>query len=113
MGKEIEKIVVVKFPELANLFEEMGLVPPGTKRVIYASEEDVRGKDVFGVVPIYLARHANSITEVPVLAGNQISRVMSDINLIRQYAKPPKRYKVTETAVKYVNSMDPESFGNR
>lgn len=32
--------------------------------ITHATEEDVRGKDVYGVLPMSLACHANSITEL-------------------------------------------------
>ena len=97
MKKDAEKIIVVKFPEMAKHYIELGLCPPDTPQRPYAGEEDVSGKDVFGVIPIYLASFANSVTEVPVIAGNRFHQVMNDINLIRQYAKPPKRYIVRQT----------------
>ena len=108
-----DKIIVVKYPELVKYYIEIGLCSPGTPHLPYATEEDVRGKHVYGIVPVYLASLAKSVTEVPVLAGNKIARVMSDVNLIRQYAKPPKRYVIRNTTVVYCDEVVKDNFGNR
>ena len=108
-----DSIIVVKYPEMARYYIEIGLCPPETPRVPYAMETDIFGKHVFGIVPVYLGCLAKSVTEVPVLAGNKINQVMRDITLIREYAKPPKRYVIQETEVVYCSEILRENFGNR
>jgi hypothetical protein len=65
----------------------------------HADEASVKGKDVVGILPIYLAAYANTITvlefDIPVeKRGQELS-----VEEVRKYMKQPKTYKVTESIV--------------
>lgn len=57
-----ETIVVTRHPALLELIRERGIVDGDVRVIDHASEEDVRGRDVVGVLPLRLASLANSVT---------------------------------------------------
>lgn len=59
-----EAVVVTRHPALIAYLEELGVVPAGTPVLAHASAEDVRGKHVYGVLPMRLAAEAAMLTEV-------------------------------------------------
>ena len=65
--------------------------------VDHATPEIVKDKDVIGILPIYLASYANTITvlelDIPIeKRGQELS-----VDEVRQYMKEPKTYKVVES----------------
>ena len=59
-----EKVVVTRHPGLIEHLRKEGLVHGDIRVIEHASIEDVRGKHVFGVLPLWLAAEAMSVTEV-------------------------------------------------
>ena len=57
-------IIVTRHNALIEYLEELGVVPAGTPVIAHATEEDVCGKHVFGVLPMRLAAKAAMLTEV-------------------------------------------------
>ena len=99
-----DKVIVVRHPAMATLYVEQGLCPSDTPILQFANIEDVRGKDLFGVVPLHLAAHANSVTEIPIVAGRNTRNIIHDVNQLRQYARPPVRYRVTSESIERSHS---------
>ena len=60
----MESIVVTRHNALIEYLEELGVVPDGTSVVAHATEEDVCGKHVYGVLSMRLAAKAAMLTEV-------------------------------------------------
>ena len=58
-------VVVTRHPALVEYLWEIGLISRHTPVIAHAKAEDVKGKHVFGVLPMSLACHALSVTEVP------------------------------------------------
>ena len=58
------QLVVTDEPAIAEYLVECGVAEPGVRVVESASVEDVRGINVAGDIPVYLAAHARSITSV-------------------------------------------------
>lgn len=59
------KIIVTRHKALVTYLREISLVDDDVKVITHATPDDVRGKDVIGVLPLSLACLANSVTEVP------------------------------------------------
>lgn len=56
-----EKIIVTRHNTLVEWLARHGITGPVIEQ---ATPEDVRGKDVYGILPMWLAAEANSVTEV-------------------------------------------------
>lgn len=56
------KVLVTRHEALVEYFKELGI--KFDKVVSHATEEDVRGNDVYGVLPLSLAYLANTVTTV-------------------------------------------------
>ncbi len=57
----MNNIIVTRHKTLVDWLVRRGIIG---EVVAQATPEDVRGKDVYGVLPLWLAAEANSITEV-------------------------------------------------
>ena len=60
----METIIVTRHAALLAYLEEIGVVPTGTPVISHATAENVRGKHVYGVLPMRLAAEAEQLTEV-------------------------------------------------
>ena len=91
----MNKIIVTRHPSLVAHLINLGLVDKTTPVFTHASVEVVTGKHVFGVLPMHLACHAATITEIPLIIPYML-RGGAELNLsqIEQCAKPPETYKV-------------------
>lgn len=58
---DAEKIIVTRHKPLVDWLRAQGVMAPVIE---HASAADVRGKHVYGVVPMYLAAVARTVTEV-------------------------------------------------
>ena len=74
----MEKIIVTRHPALVEYLKEIGVITGDEPVITHATEEDVMGKDVIGVLPLSLASVANRVTEVtlnltPEMRGRELS----------------------------------------
>ena len=74
----MEKIIVTRHAALLQFLMEQGLVEEGVQVLTHATAEDVRGKHVYGVLPMRLAAEAALLTEVSLvvpleLRGKELS----------------------------------------
>ena len=74
------KVLVTRHEALVEYFKELGI--KFDKVISHATEEDVRGNDVYGVLPLHLASLANTVTTVDMdlpaeMRGKELS--LSDI----------------------------------
>ena len=56
------KVLVTRHEALVEYFKELGI--KFDKVISHATEEDVRGNDVYGVLPLHLASLADTVTTV-------------------------------------------------
>jgi len=54
-------VIVTRHETLVKWLNNHGIFGPVFAQV---TEQDIRGKDVYGILPMWLAAHANSVTEV-------------------------------------------------
>ena len=85
-------IVVTRHKGLVDYLLAEGMITRGTKVVSHASEEDVRGKDVIGVLPLHLAAQAASVTEVPLALTPEMRGVELAEPDVRRVAGDPRTY---------------------
>ena len=60
-GRSMEKIIITRHKPLVTWLAAHGVVAPVLEQ---GTAADVRGKHVYGVLPIWLAAHAAKVTEV-------------------------------------------------
>lgn len=88
-------VVVTRHPALVEYLTELGVVPAGTEVVTHATAEQVRGRHVFGVLPLHLAADAASVTEVTLRVPAELRGVELTLEQVRQFAGPLVEYKVS------------------
>ena len=88
-------VVVTRHPALVEYLTELGVVPAGTEVVTHATAEQVRGRHVFGVLPLHLAAEAASVTEVTLHVPAELRGVELTLEQVRQFAGPLVKYKVS------------------
>lgn len=91
----MDTIIITRHPALLQLLEERGLVPAGTPVLAHATTADVEGRHVIGVLPLSLAVHAASVTEIPLALPPELRGRELGIGSLRQYAGDPVTYRVT------------------
>lgn len=91
----VRPVVVTRHPALVEYLTELGVVPAGTEVVTHATAEQVRGRHVFGVLPLHLAAEAASVTEVPLHVPAELRGVELTLEQVRQFAGPLAEYKVS------------------
>ena len=74
----METVIVTRHPALLQYLQKQGLVPADTPVLAHASEADVQGKHVIGVLPMRLASVTAKLTEVSMtvpaeLRGQELS----------------------------------------
>ena len=58
-------VVITQHEALLDYLKEIGLIDGNEKVISHASQEDVKGQDVIGILPLHLAVLANTVTTVP------------------------------------------------
>lgn len=91
----VRPVVVTRHPALVEYLTELGVVPAGTEVVTHATAEQVRGRHVFGVLPLHLAAEAASVTEVTLHVPAELRGVELTLEQVRQFAGPLVEYKVS------------------
>ena len=94
------EIVVTRHPALVDYLVEEGVIPEGTPVIAHAATEDVRGKDVIGVLPLSLASLANTVTEVKLDIPAEKRGQELSLEEVRAYARGIVTYEVTVKEVR-------------
>ena len=89
-----ETVVVTRHPALVEYLVEIGLIPADTAVIAHATIDDVRNKHVIGVLPLSLAVHAVSVTEVAMALPPELRGKELDIDQVRASAGAPVTYTV-------------------
>ena len=86
------EIVVTRHPSLVNYLEEMGLTNEDVQVLTHAGPDDVRGKNVCGVLPHSLSSLTASFTEVPLSIPAELRGTELTLEQIKKYANPAVTY---------------------
>jgi len=99
----IDTVVITRHPALVALLVERGLIEAGVSVLADATPQDVVGRHVIGVLPLWLAALAASTTEIP-LTGLLPEERGKEIGLdrLREIAGPAVRYTVAVVALRRV-----------
>jgi hypothetical protein len=89
-----EKIIVTKFRALVEYIKNKGLADDNTRHITHAKPSDLKGKHALGVLPFWLAAHAEMVTEIRL--NIPLNRRGEELSLeeVSFYALPPATYKV-------------------
>jgi hypothetical protein len=90
------KIVVTRHQALVEYLCLTGVTTESTPVINHATVEQVAGKHVIGVLPLSLAVHAASITEVPLSLTPEDRGKELSLARVEEIAQKPVTYKVTE-----------------
>jgi len=98
-----ETIIVTRHPALVEfLAEEHGI---SGRVVAHATEEDVAGRHVIGVLPLRLACLARTITEVPLNVPEEMRGTELTVDDLRNFAGEPVTYNVTDESKDWPEKM--------
>lgn len=87
-------IVVTRHEALIEYLLEIGLITKDTPVISHANPEEIKGKDVIGVLPLSLAVLTNTITEVPLkLTPEDRGRELS-LERLKEISDSPRTYTV-------------------
>lgn len=88
-------VVVTRHPALVALLRERGLVGPDADVREHVTPADVEGRHVIGVLPLSLAVHAASVTEIPLALLPGDRGIELSLDRLREIAGPAMTYMVT------------------
>lgn len=88
-------LVITRHPGLVQYLLVEGLVSGDCEIRTHASESDVKGKDVWGVLPHNLSCLCNTFTEIPLNIPAELRGAELSEEQVRQFAGKPVTYKVT------------------
>ncbi len=94
--KDLEQIIVTRHPALVTFLIEKGYTKKNAIHLSHANIEDIEGKHVFGILPLWLACHAAKLTEVQLRLPSEKRGVELSIKDIKFYANNPKTYTIKE-----------------
>ena len=89
-------LIVTRHAALADYAIDAGIAPAGTRWLPNATADDIRGQDVIGPLPLYLAALARSITHIPLtgLTGPVEHGHELTLDEVRRLAGRPAKYVV-------------------
>jgi len=91
-------VIVTRHPGLVAYLKETGLASEGAKVIAHVTaEEDIKGKNVIGVLPLQLASAAATVTVVPLNIPAELRGVELSLDQVREYAGKPERFSVNKT----------------
>lgn len=88
------KVIVSRHPGLVQYLRHIGLVGEDVPCLSHASPDDVRGKIVYGVLPLHLAAAAHEVVEIPLDIPAELRGKELTLEQMFQYAGEPYTYKV-------------------
>lgn len=90
----MDTIVVTRHAGLVEYLRSEGLAPADCEVVEHATAESVRGRHVIGVLPLWLAAEAASVTEIPMSIPRDQRGVELSAEQTAEYAGDPRTYRV-------------------
>lgn len=91
-----EKLIVTRYKGVAEYLKRKGYVEENTEILTRVQIEDVKGKHVFGVLPIWLAAHTARFTEVQLHLPDDLRGQKVGIKDIEFYMLPMRTFEIQE-----------------
>ena len=89
-------IVVTRHKALVEFLIKRKMIGANTPIIAHATEKDVLGKDVIGVLPLRLAASAASVTEVPMDIPAELRGQELSLSQVEAFSGEPVRYTVNK-----------------
>ena len=89
-------VIVTRHPALVTILVADGIAPAGAPAIAHATPEDVRGKHVYGVLPLSLAAEADRVTEIALRLPQELRGQELTETQVRQYMAGIRTYEVRE-----------------
>ena len=87
----MENVIVTRHPALVEYLRDLGVEAP---MIQHATSKDVKGKHVYGVLPLHLAVYAGLITEIPLSLPVELRGKELTLEQVKKYAGKPATYAV-------------------
>lgn len=87
-------LIVTRHPGLVTYLRARGLAPLDCEVVEHATADLVRGKHVIGVLPLWLAVEAETVTEIPMSIPPELRGVELTAEQTAEFAGEPRTYAV-------------------
>ena len=98
--KEMKIIVITRHPALVEFLLEKHIIEAGNFELYsHASKELIDGKDVIGVLPLGLAKYANTVTSVNLILPPDMRGKELTLEDVRQYCSDIETFKVKSLGV--------------
>ena len=89
-------VVVTRHKALVQFLVKRQMIGANTPIIAHATEEDVLGKDVIGVLPLRLAALASSVTEFPMDIPAELRGQELSLEQVEAFSGEPVRYTVNK-----------------
>ena len=95
LGDPPPPVIVTRHPALVEVLIEEGIAPASAQVIAHATPEEIRGRAVFGILPLHLAAEAESVTVIglnlpPELRGQELNA-----DQVREHMGGVATYRVT------------------
>ena len=91
-------IIVTRHEELRQYLVEIGYIAHDADTISHAVVSDIKGRHVIGKIPLALAAHCRSVTEIPMrLEESDRGKVIS-LRRLREVALSPQVFEVHRIA---------------
>ncbi|MDP8173655.1 CRISPR-associated protein Csx16 [Pasteurella skyensis] len=87
--------VITRHNSLIEYMKEVNLIDDSAVIISHATPEDVKGKDVIGILPHSLSCLTKTYTEVPLILPPEKRGVELTIEDVRKFAKEPTTFIVS------------------
>lgn len=88
-----EKLIVTRYPSLADWLKRTGIVPENTPVLARVRPDDVEDRHVYGTLPLWLASFADRVTEY-VLVSSTVDLASITPDEVWRYVRTPLTYRV-------------------
>ena len=95
-----EKIVVTRHSGLVDYMISRGIIDESTPVISHATVDDIRGKHVIGIIPIWLAVYADKMTIIKLRIPESMRNTELTLRQIERFASMPRTYRVNKTSFK-------------
>lgn len=92
----MEQVIVTRHKALVEYLVTRGIVGSDVPVIAHATPEDIKGRHVYGVLPLSLAKLAGAITEIPLHLPPELRGKELSLEQVKKYSKEPATYVVGE-----------------
>jgi putative CRISPR-associated protein (TIGR02620 family) len=90
--KNMKTIVVTRHQSMIKYLKEKNIIDEDAIVIPHATENDLKGNRVIGVLPVHLAVFTKEYVSVPLLVPKELRGKELTIEEVREYAATPKTY---------------------